>query len=66
MEKYKNDHRSGGAVKEDCPYICIKNMIKPKTKRNVFWSISSCVKCAIRRIKGLSSIVNWIYVVTAQ
>ena len=24
----KNDHRSGGAVKEGCPYIFIKHIIK--------------------------------------
>ena len=25
--KNKNDHRSGGAVKEGCPYLCIKHII---------------------------------------
>ena len=59
----KNDHRSGGAVKEGCPYLCIKHIIKLKKKKNC---ILICVNCAIRRIKGLSSIVNWISVVTAQ
>ena len=27
-KKNKNDLRSGGAVKEVCPYICIKHIIK--------------------------------------
>ena len=31
--KNKNDHRSGGAVKEGCPSICIKHMIKLKKKK---------------------------------
>ena len=30
---YKNDHRSGGAVKDGCPYICIKHIIKLKKKK---------------------------------
>ena len=40
MGKNKNDHRSGGAVKEGCPYICIKHTIKLIKKKNVFLSIS--------------------------
>ena len=27
-EENKNDHRSGVAVKEGCPYLCIKHIIK--------------------------------------
>ena len=30
----KNDHRSGGAVKGVRPYLCIKQTIKLKKKRN--------------------------------
>ena len=32
----KNDHRSGGAVKEGCPYICIKHIIKLKTPQKMW------------------------------
>ena len=53
----KNDHRSGGAVKEGCPYLCIKHIIKLKNK-NKMSLFNICVNCAIRRIKGLSSFVN--------
>ena len=55
--KNKNDHRSGGAVKEGCPYICIKHIIK-LNKKNKCLLINICVNCTIRRIKGSSSIVN--------
>ena len=28
VKNNKKDHRSGGALKEGCPYICIKHIIK--------------------------------------
>ena len=31
----KNDHRSGGAVKEGCPYLCIKHKIKLKKEKKM-------------------------------
>ena len=53
----KNDHRSGGAVKEGCPYLCIKHIIKLEMKKNCLLG-NICVNCAKRRIKGLTSIFN--------
>ena len=46
--KNQNDHRSGGAVKEGCPYLCIKHIIKLIEKKCLF--INICVNCTIRRM----------------
>ena len=51
-EKFnKNDHRSGGAVKEGCPHICIKHIINISFEQYLY-------QLRNKRVKGLSSIVN--------
>ena len=53
----KNDHRSGeGAVREVALKSNKANNKTEKKKNCLLFNI--CVNCAIRRIKGLSSIVN--------
>ena len=40
--KNKNDHRFGGAVKEGCPYLCIKHIRKLIRKRNMSFDQYLC------------------------
>ena len=59
-EKKKNDHRSGGAVKEGCPYLCTKHIIKLKKKKKCLL-INICGNCAIRRIKGHLLLIEYLW-----